>query len=340
VGAAADGAANGHQCGVNELWQPSSACGPHCLADDEPFAAVGRARRAGRLAAVTGVMVVAAALLPILPLLPAGRRARLIRGCARGVLRALGIRVIHRGGLPTRRAVPAVSDATGRPSPGGALLVSNHVSWLDIVVLLATERTRLVAKREVGQWPVIGRIARYAGTIFVDRARPRTLPAVVDEVRSALAAGAVVAVFPEGTTSCGRAIGRFRPAFFQAAVDAGAAVVPVTLRFDVPGVGRTSAAAFIGDETVLDSIRRILRLPGLRISLACGAAIHPASGATRRSLARVAATAVGASGPVVDREAERSAPAPVPAPTAPYLVRDQPGPADSRTPPAVLRPAA
>jgi hypothetical protein len=105
-------------------------------------------------------------------------------------------------------------------------------------------------------------------------------------------------------------------------------------------VGRTTAAAFIGDETLLDSIRRILRVPGLRVSLACGAAIHPASGASRRSLARVAAAAVGASGPVIDREAERPVPAPTPIPTVPYLVRDQPGPADPRTPPAMLRPAA
>jgi 1-acyl-sn-glycerol-3-phosphate acyltransferase len=281
---------------VNELWQPTSTCGRHCLADDGPCVPVSRLRRAGRLAGVLGVMLGAAALLAVLPVLPAARRARLIRGCARGVLRALGVRVTRQGALQPRLGAPSTGDRTGRPA-GGALAVANHVSWLDIVVLLATERTRLVAKSEVRDWPVVGRIAGYLGTIFVDRARPRALPAAVAQVRAALAAGEVVAVFPEGTTSCGRSIGRFRPAFFQAAVDAGAPVVPVTLRFELAGAGATSAAAFIGDESLLDSMRRILRLRGLTIGVSRGATIHPASGATRRSLAWVAATAVGASGP-------------------------------------------
>lgn len=297
---------------MNDLWQPASACGPDCLAGDQPFPAVSRIRRGWRLAAAAGVMLVAAALAPVLPLLRAPRRARLIRRCARHVLRALGVRVTAHGHLMDRRAA-----AAGGAASCGALVVANHVSWLDIVVLLAAERTRLVAKTEVGQWPVVGRIARYAGTIFVDRSRPRALPAAVEAVRSALAAGEVVVVFPEGTTSCGRSTGRFRPAFFQAAVDAGAAVVPVTLRFRLAGLGRTSAAAFIGDETLLTSLRRVLRLPGLTIGVSYGAMIHPASGATRRGLARVAATAVGASGPVADREPHRAVRAAVTQPAVP-----------------------
>ncbi|GIH11979.1 lysophospholipid acyltransferase family protein [Rugosimonospora africana] len=315
----------------NELWQPTSACGPDCLADDEPFQVASRIRGGQRLVAAAGVMLVAVALLPLLPLFPERRRARFIRWCARNVLHAFGIRVTLHGHLPARRAV-----AMGAC---GTLVVANHVSWLDIVVLLATERTRLVAKTEVGDWPVIGRIARYAGTIFVDRSRPRTLPVVVAEVRTALAAGDVVVVFPEGTTSCGRSIGRFRPAFFQAAVEAGAAVVPVTLRFRLAGAGRTSAAAFIGDETLLVSLRRILRLPGLIIELSCGAMIHPASGATRRSLARVAARAVGASGPIADREARR-APAPVVDPAASLVpLWNEPVDGGSRSPVGLPRAA-
>jgi 1-acyl-sn-glycerol-3-phosphate acyltransferase len=297
---------------VNDLWRPVSACGPACLTGDEPFQPVSRLRRGWRLAAAAGVMLVAAALVPVLPLLRAPRRARLVRGCARHVLRALGIRVDAHGHLPDRR-----TGAVGGTAHGGVLVVANHVSWLDIVVLLAAERTRLVAKTEVRDWPVVGRIARYAGTVFVDRSRPRALPAAVEAVRGALAAGEVVVVFPEGTTSCGRSTGRFRPAFFQAAVDAGAPVVPVTLRFRLAGFGETAAAAFIGDETLLASLRRVLRLPGLTIGLSYGAMIHPAPDATRRSLARVAATAVGASGPLADRQPHRPVPAAVGRPALP-----------------------
>jgi 1-acyl-sn-glycerol-3-phosphate acyltransferase len=319
---------------VNQLWHPTSACGPDCLADDEPFPATGRIRGACRLAGAAGVMLVAVLLLPVLPVFPAAHRARLVRWCARNVLRTLGVRVSLHGHLPARRATSG-----GGSAACGTLVVANHVSWLDIVVLMATERTRLVAKTEVGDWPVIGRIARYAGTIFVDRSRPRALPAAVAEVRTALAAGEVVVVFPEGTTSCGRSIGRFRPAFFQAAVEAGAAVVPVTLRFRLAGIGPTSAAAFIGDDTLFASLRRILRLPGLTIGISCGAMIHPASGATRRSLARVAAMAVGASGPAADRDLRRAVPAasrpvsvPVAVAAAPLPLWSESAPDDSRTP--------
>ncbi len=282
------------------LWLPQSACGPDCL--DGAVPEVGWPRRAGRLAALAGVMLGVALLLPALPLLPAATRERVVRAAARGVLRTLGVRVSVRGKLPLRRA----------------MVVANHVSWLDIVVLLAVTRVRLVAKTEVRGWPLIGRVAGYAGTIFLDRSRPRTLPTAVAAARGALAGGAVVAVFPEGTTSCGRATGPFRPAFFQAALDAGTPVVPVTLVYRPEAV-----AAFVGDDTLLASIRRVLGVRGLTVRLTCGAAIHPAPGATRRALARLAGRAVGTTPPAT----------PVP-------VRNQWTPTDSRTAPSVLRPAA
>ncbi len=273
----------------DDIWQPRSGCGAQCIADDEPGPRVGLPLRVGRLVALVAVMLGAAAALPVLPLLTAHRRAMVVRGVSCGVLRALGIRLEQRGAGLDRRGP-------------GSLVVLNHVSWLDIVVLLAVGRSRIVAKTEVRAWPVVGLIARYVGTIFVDRSRPMTLPDAVSEVRRALAAGQAVSFFPEGTTSCGRTVRRFRPAFFQAAVDTGAPLVPVTLRFAQAGQGRTSSAAFIGDDTLLDSLGRIVGLRDLTISVSYGATIYPAPGATRRVLARVAARAVGASEPSTGTE--------------------------------------
>ena len=272
-----------HRYEVDELWQPRSGCGAHCIADDEPGPRVGWPLVAGRMIVLVAVMFGAAVSLPVLPWLPAERRARVVRQFAFGVLRSLGIRLELRGG-PDLRAP-------------GALIVMNHVSWLDIVVLLAAGRSRIVAKTEVGRWPVIGPIAGYVGTIFVNRSRPLTLPDTVAEVRAALAEGRSVSVFPEGTTSCGRTVRRFRPAFFQAVADTAAPIVPITLRYAQAGVGRISAPAFIGDDTLLHSIGRIVRLRGLTVSACCGATIYPAPGAGRRTLARMAAMAVGASAP-------------------------------------------
>ena len=94
-----------------------------------------------------------------------------------------------------------------RPGVGrrdGVLVVANHLSWIDVLALAAVAPVRPLAKREVGEWPFIGRLARRAGALFVDRAGLRALPGTVAELAAALRAGDAVAVFPEGTTWCGR----------------------------------------------------------------------------------------------------------------------------------------
>ncbi|TML23381.1 MAG: 1-acyl-sn-glycerol-3-phosphate acyltransferase [Actinobacteria bacterium] len=257
-------------------WTPMSGCGAHCLSGDQA-PGVGLAVRVGRLVALLVVVLGAAVVSPVLPLLPYRWRARMVRGCARNTLRALGIRWRVRGRLPAHKA----------------LVVANHVSWLDIVVILAAGGARLVAKSEVRGWPVVGRIAAYTGAFFVDRSRPRTLPSTVDSVGVALAGGAVVAVFPEGTTSCGEGVGSFRPAFFQAAVASGACVVPLTLTFTANGEP-TTQPAFIGEDTLVASLNRVLALRGLSVGLSFGTAIHPAAAASRRTLAWIAGKAVTA----------------------------------------------
>jgi 1-acyl-sn-glycerol-3-phosphate acyltransferase len=285
------------------VWTPTSNCGAHCLRGDQaPL--VGRAVRTARLAALLAVMLGAAALIAVLPLLPRGARAAALRRFARAVLRVLGIRLTVRGRLPGERA----------------LVVSNHVSWLDIIVILAAGRSRLVAKSEVRDWPVVGRLAAGTGAFFLDRSRPKALLSTVDSVRAALAAGDVVTVFPEGTTSCGEGAGTFRPAFFQAVVDSGASVVPLTLSFRAAGEP-TTRPAFIGDDTLLESMRRVLALRGLTIRLSFGAVIHPGPAASRRTLARIAARAVGLPARTVAPVAT-TIPFPAPAPVVPGSLAD------------------
>jgi 1-acyl-sn-glycerol-3-phosphate acyltransferase len=247
------------------LWRPRNQCGIDCLRPEE--AAPARVR-AARLAALAAVMLAAAVVLPVRP--------GTAPVWARGVLRALGVKVTVTGPLPRRRA----------------LLVANHVSWLDIVVLLGLTPCRLLAKVEVRRWPVIGRLAASTGTVFIDRSRPRTLPTTVADVARALDGGAVVAVFPEGTTGCGEAVGPFRPAMFQAAVDALVPVAPVTLRYGLTVTRGTTAAAFLGDESLWTSLRRVLAIRTLVVSVTAAARLHPEPRVSRRDLASVARIAV------------------------------------------------
>ena len=162
--------------------------------------------------------------------------------------------------------------------------------------MLAVGPARLVAKREVRKWPVVGPLAAVVGTVFLDRSRPRDLPATVGRVAAALRGGHSVAVFPEGTTWCGTAAdcrpGRgFRPAVFQAAVDAGAPVVPLRLTYRHAGAP-TTLAAFLGAETFWESVRRVLAAGDLTVSVVVAAALHPVGGADRRVLARAAESVI------------------------------------------------
>jgi 1-acyl-sn-glycerol-3-phosphate acyltransferase len=201
-------------------------------------------------------------------------RGAALRTLARTMLAVLGIRLVRQG--------PAL-----RP---GSLLAANHVSWLDILVLLAVAPVRLVAKGEVGAWPGIGALAGLSGAIFIDRSRPKALPATVAEVTAALRSGRTVAAFPEGTTFCGAGMGRFRPALFQAAIDAKAPVVPASICYD------STAAAFIGDDTLWDSVRRVAALRSLTVTLVTAPALRPAADADRRTLARATQSSLGVAG--------------------------------------------
>jgi len=205
----------------------------------------------------------------LVPLLPAARVPDALRDLARALLKAIGVH--HR--------------ASGRLAQHGALVVANHVSWLDVLVLMAYTPCRLLAKREVGSWPVIGRLATASGTLYIDRQRPRTLPDTVVQVSTALRAGAVVAAFPEGTTWCGLASGRFRPALFQAAVSAGAPIAPVRLEFRLGDGSPTTVAAFISDGSLLASIWQVITTRGLRITVQAYPALYPVAGSSRKALA-------------------------------------------------------
>ena len=229
-----------------------------------------RATRAARLARHLG-SAYASAVLRAPALAPTGRR-QLAADLAREMLDVLQVRLEVRGEPPA-----------GAPT----LVVANHVSWLDMYVLNAVAGARFVAKSEVRGWPGFGTIAARFGTFFIVRGSYRDAARVRTAVAWALASGERVAVFPEGTTTDGTTVGRFYPALFQSAIDAGVPVQPVALRYcDVRGQ-RSEAPVFVGDTTILDSLTRVLREPLLTAEVVLGPALH-AAGHTRRDLAELA----------------------------------------------------
>ncbi|MEU6234642.1 lysophospholipid acyltransferase family protein [Kitasatospora sp. NPDC047058] len=249
------------------VWLPTAPCTPEsCLTDRDPVVAF--PRRALRLAACLTVLVTGIVLsLPVRAFPPAARD-RLVRLWARTLLGSLGVAV--------RLSAPPAAG-------GGVLVVANHVSWLDIPLIAAGRPARSLAKTEVGRWPVLGPLVAWGGTVFLDRDRLRSLPGTVAAVAEELRAGRSMVVFPEGSTWCGRESGRFRPAFFEAAVQAGAPVQPVTIRYRLADGRPTSTPAFVGEDGLLASLARVVAVRGLVADVTFLPLLPPVAGPTRRA---------------------------------------------------------
>ncbi|MFI8191888.1 lysophospholipid acyltransferase family protein [Streptomyces sp. NPDC085946] len=268
TGAPGPAAAHAHPA-AGSAWLPAAPCSPAACLEPPGATATAVPRAVLRLAAVALLVLAGAALVPLGRHLPAGPVAR----WCRWIVRAAGVRV-----RVTGAAAPA----------GGLLLVAHHVSWLDVPLLAAVRPARMLAKAEVRRWPVAGPLAARGGTLFIDRDRLRALPETVARLAGALRAGRAVAVFPEGSTWCGRAQGPFRPAVFQAALDAGAPVQPVRIRYlGADGTART-APAFVGEDTLLASLWRVASARGLVAEVEVRAPIPAGRHPDRRALARAA----------------------------------------------------
>ncbi|MCT9138079.1 lysophospholipid acyltransferase family protein [Streptomyces violarus] len=247
-------------------WLPLAPCTPRAcvepVARPAPWAVL-------RLTAVVLLLLAGIALAPFGARIPES----LVRRWCRWIVRAAGVQV----------------RITGAAAPTGPLLlVANHISWLDIPLLAAVRPARMLAKAEVRRWPVAGPLAARGGVLFIDRDRLRALPGTVARIAEVLREGRAVGVFPEGSTWCGRSQGVFRRAVFQAALDAGAAVQPVHLRYRIAGGPPSTAPAFVGDDMLPTSVWRVVSARGLVAEVDVQDVIPPGAHADRRSLARAA----------------------------------------------------
>ena len=199
----------------------------------------------------------------------AGRRA-IVQAWSGQMLRRLGVQV----------------RVSGTAHHGAVLMTANHVSWLDIPALHASApQARFVSKSAIAHWPLLGRLARAGGTLFIERERKRDAMRVVHEVADALRQGDAVAVFPEGTTGTGDAVLPFHANLLQAAITTATAVQPVVLRYSEPGRAVSTAAQYTGDTTLVESLMKVSRARGLLVEVRFLPA-EPAGELDRRVLAQ------------------------------------------------------
>jgi 1-acyl-sn-glycerol-3-phosphate acyltransferase len=218
-------------------------------------------------------------------------RARRIRqdgGRARDRARALrdGCRaVLHHHGIE--------AEVDGLPPMGPALLACNHVSWLDPIVVAAHAPCAPISKLDVRGWPVVGTLAGRLGVIFHERGDWRSGLQVLRQAEQALRNRVALLNFPEGTTTDGAGVLRFRRGLFGLALQLGVPVIPVALRY------RPADLAWIGDATFLPHYLRLAARGVSRVRLRFGQPLQPGLHPTATGLAdavrdRVAALLEGA----------------------------------------------
>ena len=177
-------------------------------------------------------------------------------------------------------------EVRGKPvTTGPALLVCNHISWLDILVIHATRHCRFVSKSELRGWPLLGTLATGAGTLYIERAQRKDAMRMVKDMAQSLRNGEVLAVFPEGTTGDGIGMLPFHSNLIQSAIEGDAPVQTLALQFiDTHTHSISMAARFVGDDTLLASIWSTLNASNLKAVVNFGE-LQLAQGRNRRAWA-------------------------------------------------------
>lgn len=178
-----------------------------------------------------------------------GRGMRTIQRWMDQALRVIGVRV-HGYGEPL--------------SAQSVLLVANHISFLDIIVISAFTPARFLSKDTVRYWPLVGQLSQMSGTLFIQRGRRSAISQVLSELKQALRHPRPVVIFPEGTTSLGESVLRFHRGLLQSAVETEVPVQPVALRYLRDGRPDRHAAYIDNDNFVLNLLR-LMSLPGSEV---------------------------------------------------------------------------
>jgi len=194
-------------------------------------------------------------------------RSRWLQWCARRSLRVFSISYESRG-----------------PCPQVGLLVCNHLTYVDILVLASLTPAVFVSKSEVKSWPVFGWCARLGGTLFVDRTRRRDVTRMNTEMEQALAGGNVVVLFPEGTSWNGKEILPFKSSLLEPIVGSRHPVSVGRIGYELDGGSLEKDVCYWGDMTFFPHLMNLMQQRQIRARVSFAPVARPAS--DRKELAR------------------------------------------------------
>lgn len=201
-------------------------------------------------------------------------RRRILQRWSAGLLEILNVTL----------KIPAEDSLSTLP-PG--LIVANHISWLDVMVLNSVIPMRFVAKSEVRNWPAIGWLSARVQTIFIERGKARDAARINLQLADLLQGGECLAIFPEGTSTDGAQVARFHASLLQSAIDSRTEVHPVAIRYQDPLGAHSTAASYIDEMSFADSLWNVLCTHNLHVCLIATPSLN-AAGTDRRTLADAA----------------------------------------------------
>ena len=213
----------------------------------------------------------------VYPYFPHNIQRRMMQNWSVGVLAILNIK-LHSHGKAPGHEIPRV------------LFAANHVSWLDVCVLMAACPTRFVAKAEISHWPILGLLSRNAGTLFIERAKRSDTLRINQQITEVLEKGERVTVFPEGTTADGTQLNHFHASLLQSAVTADALLYPVAISYRDSAGNVCQEAAYI-DSSLVSSLQKILSQTRIDVELTFNEPIQCGM-KNRRELARLSEHAI------------------------------------------------
>ncbi len=181
------------------------------------------------------------------------RRALWLQGAARGVMKCLGIRERVEGSPPTH-----------------GLVVSNHLSYLDVIIISSTMPCFFVAKADVSRWPYFGAAARSGGTIFLDRSSLASAMSVAEQMTERLKLQVPVLLFPEGTSTDGSEVLPFHPRLIDPATSTGVPITAAAVRYVIEGGVQERELCWFGDEAFLPHLLKVLGVASFSAMLKFG----------------------------------------------------------------------
>jgi lyso-ornithine lipid O-acyltransferase len=146
--------------------------------------------------------------------------------------------------------------------PTHGLVVANHLSYLDVLILSAAMPSFFVAKMEIGGWPIFGKAARVGGTIFVDRGSLASAMTVAEQIGERLKQPIPVLLFPEGTSTDGKEVLRFHSRLIDPATTVGAPITTATIRYVLEDGTPERELCWYGDTYFVTHLFKALSTPG------------------------------------------------------------------------------